>query len=64
MNAFWSPHVLEESVVLLDGGDLYLFDLDPCSDPLFSSPALIFWEKLEVLWAESFIYEKRRVVEV
>ncbi|KAL6276658.1 hypothetical protein ACE6H2_020259 [Prunus campanulata] len=28
VHACWSPHLLEESVVLLENGDLFLFDLD------------------------------------
>jgi hypothetical protein len=29
--ACWSPHLLEESVVLLESGELFLFDLESCS---------------------------------
>lgn len=28
--ACWSPHLLEESVVLLESGELFLFDLESC----------------------------------
>lgn len=56
VNACWSPHIPEQSLVLLDNGDLYLFDLDGCSDPLISSPK-VMGEKLDVSWGESVAYE-------
>ncbi|OVA18929.1 hypothetical protein BVC80_8935g30 [Macleaya cordata] len=31
LHACWSPHLLEESVVLLENGELFLFDLSSCS---------------------------------
>lgn len=30
VHACWSPHILEESIVLLESGALFLFDLDSC----------------------------------
>ncbi|EEF32019.1 uncharacterized protein LOC8263218 [Ricinus communis] len=45
VDACWSPHLIEESVVLLENGGLFLFDLN--SD---SSNAYFRGTKLKVLW--------------
>ncbi|KAL4576825.1 hypothetical protein LXL04_012925 [Taraxacum kok-saghyz] len=56
VNACWSPHIPEESVVLLDSGDLFLFDLDSCSRPSVSSPKLT-GAKLKASWDDSTLSE-------
>lgn len=56
VHACWSPHLPEESLVLLDNGDLFLFDLDSCCVPSIS-PRLI-GNKVKVLWDDSTISEK------
>ena len=33
VHACWSPHLPEESIILLDDGALFLFDLEPCLKP-------------------------------
>ncbi|KAJ8572947.1 hypothetical protein K7X08_009458 [Anisodus acutangulus] len=47
----WSPHLREECVVLLENGDLFLFDMGSCgkSGGLFASDVLQ-GKKLRVLW--------------
>ncbi|XAR65417.1 hypothetical protein NMG60_11009543 [Bertholletia excelsa] len=55
-HACWSPHLPEESLVLLDSGVLYLFDLDSYSNS-WSSNARFNGEKLKVPWKDSGIDE-------
>ncbi|MFS7956804.1 putative TATA box-binding protein-associated factor RNA polymerase I subunit C [Helianthus anomalus] len=57
--ACWSPHIPEESLVLLDNGDLYLFDLDSFSGPTMPSQRLT-GKKVKVLWEEYVGVEKGR----
>ncbi|KAI3772206.1 hypothetical protein L6452_03387 [Arctium lappa] len=57
VHACWSPHLSEESLVLLESGDLFLFDLDSCSEPSISSLRLT-GKKVKVLWDESLFNEK------
>ncbi|XP_071723970.1 uncharacterized protein [Rutidosis leptorrhynchoides] len=57
VHACWSPHVPEQSLVLLESGDLFLFDLNSCSRPSISSPQLI-GKKLKTVWDVSLISEK------
>ncbi|XP_052621964.1 uncharacterized protein LOC111893160 [Lactuca sativa] len=57
VHACWSPHLPEESLVLLDNGDLFLFDLDSFSRPSLPSPRLK-GEKVKVSWDESIVSEK------
>ncbi|CAJ1947447.1 unnamed protein product [Sphenostylis stenocarpa] len=48
VHACWSPHILEESVVLLESGQLFLFDLESCgSDAGFKGT------RLRVPWNDS-----------
>ncbi|KAK7393493.1 hypothetical protein VNO78_22051 [Psophocarpus tetragonolobus] len=48
-HACWSPHILEESLVLLETGQLFLFDLNShgCSDAAFKGT------RLKVPWNDS-----------
>ncbi|XP_016449538.1 uncharacterized protein LOC107774499 [Nicotiana tabacum] len=50
-HACWSPHLREECVVLLENGNLYLFDMGSCvrSRTLFACDVLQ-GKKLQVLW--------------
>ncbi|XP_024965387.1 uncharacterized protein LOC112505697 isoform X1 [Cynara cardunculus var. scolymus] len=57
VHACWSPHLPEESLVLLESGDLFLFDLDSCSEPSISSLRLT-GKKVKVLWDQSLFNEK------
>ena len=47
-HACWSPHILEESVVLLESGQLFLFDLECCG-----SSAGFKGTRLKVPWNDS-----------
>ncbi|XP_052180646.1 uncharacterized protein LOC127793905 [Diospyros lotus] len=44
--ACWSPHFPEESLVLLESGEMFLFDVDSCSNGSFSG------KKLRVPWED------------
>ncbi|XP_071718952.1 uncharacterized protein [Rutidosis leptorrhynchoides] len=57
IHASWSPHVPEHSLVLLESGDLYLFDLGFSFEPSISSPTLSR-KKLKVVWDDSVISNK------
>lgn len=48
VHACWSPHILEESVVLLESGQLFLFDLECCG-----SGAGFKGTRLKVPWNDS-----------
>ncbi|KAG6672766.1 hypothetical protein I3842_16G075900 [Carya illinoinensis] len=58
--ACWSPHMPEESVVLLESGSLFLFDLEPCLKSV--SPSVRFrGTRLRVSWDdESGTSESRK----
>ncbi|KAK3020729.1 hypothetical protein RJ639_046013 [Escallonia herrerae] len=49
----WSPHLPEESLVLLQSGELFLFDLDSCS----GTGSKFSGKKLKVLWNDSTILQ-------
>ncbi|PRQ23742.1 hypothetical protein RchiOBHm_Chr6g0264721 [Rosa chinensis] len=49
VHACWSPHVLEESVVLLENGALFLFDLESRLDNDISN-SYFKGTRLKVLW--------------
>ncbi|XP_076936384.1 uncharacterized protein LOC143603485 isoform X2 [Bidens hawaiensis] len=51
VHACWSPHIPEESLVLLETADLYLFDLDTILGPTSPSQRLI-GKKVKVPWKE------------
>ncbi|KAL6964600.1 hypothetical protein U1Q18_035650 [Sarracenia purpurea var. burkii] len=51
-HACWSPHLPEESIVLLDSGELFLFDLDSCSKNR-SSNRKFSGKRLRVSWKDS-----------
>ncbi|KAL8237025.1 hypothetical protein R6Q59_018106 [Mikania micrantha] len=55
--ACWSPHIPEESLVLLENGDLFLFDLDFFSGSTTPSQWLT-GKKINVLWEEYVDCEK------
>ncbi|KAF3454586.1 hypothetical protein FNV43_RR05034 [Rhamnella rubrinervis] len=57
VHACWSPHIVEESVVLLESGALFLFDLDAClkTDNL---NAYSKGTRLKVSWDDSGNLEK------
>ncbi|KAI7727776.1 hypothetical protein M8C21_013160 [Ambrosia artemisiifolia] len=57
VHACWSPHIPEESLVLLEKGDLYLFDLDSFSGPTTPSQKSN-GKKVKVLWEEYVDVEK------
>lgn len=57
VHSCWSPHLPEESLVLLESGDLFLFDLDSCSKPSIASLRLT-GKKVKVLWDQSLFNEK------
>ncbi|KAK1409884.1 hypothetical protein QVD17_36413 [Tagetes erecta] len=57
LHACWSPHLPEESLVLLENGDLYLFDLDSFSGPKTPSQRLT-GKKVKVSWEEHLDFEK------
>ncbi|KAI3801885.1 hypothetical protein L1987_30002 [Smallanthus sonchifolius] len=57
VHACWSPHIPEESFVLLENGDLFLFDLDSFSGPTTPSQRLT-GKKVKVLWEEYVDFEK------
>ncbi|KAL5538007.1 hypothetical protein UlMin_044220 [Ulmus minor] len=52
VHACWSPHLPEESIVLLDDGALFLFDLEPCLKPNNFS-AHLKGKRLGVPWDDS-----------
>ncbi|XP_059633280.1 uncharacterized protein LOC132276046 [Cornus florida] len=56
-HACWSPHLCEESVVLLENGDLFLFDLDSCSKTQGLSAKFI-GKRLRVRWDDSISLEE------
>ncbi|KAM7493597.1 hypothetical protein LguiB_028206 [Lonicera macranthoides] len=57
IHACWSPHLPEESVVLLESGELFLFDLDSCS-----VSSRFKGRKMKVMWDHSNISETGRWV--
>ncbi|CAK9166786.1 unnamed protein product [Ilex paraguariensis] len=57
VHACWSPHLPEECVVLLESGELFLFDLDSCC----KTRGLIkrfLGKKLRILWSDFIDLEK------
>ena len=56
MHACWSPHIPEESVVLLESGALFLFDLESCfrTSRTSNSNAHFGGTKLPVSWDADF----------
>nr|XP_043634019.1 uncharacterized protein LOC122605188 [Erigeron canadensis]XP_043634021.1 uncharacterized protein LOC122605188 [Erigeron canadensis]XP_043634022.1 uncharacterized protein LOC122605188 [Erigeron canadensis]XP_043634023.1 uncharacterized protein LOC122605188 [Erigeron canadensis] len=56
VHACWSPHLPEESSVLLENGDLFILDLDSHHRPSITSLQLS-GKKLKVLWGESIVSE-------
>lgn len=50
VHSSWNPHCIEESIVLLDTGELYLFDLSSCSRKPLHSTIRVGRKKLQVLW--------------
>lgn len=50
VHSCWNPHCIEESIVLLDTGELYLFDLSSCSKKPLHSTIRVGRKKLQVLW--------------
>ncbi|KAL4338081.1 hypothetical protein AHAS_Ahas12G0174500 [Arachis hypogaea] len=50
VHACWSPHILEESVVLLESGQLFLFDLE---SHYHGSSTSFKGTRLKVLWNDS-----------
>ncbi|KAL5574203.1 hypothetical protein UlMin_023800 [Ulmus minor] len=52
VHACWSPHLPEESIVLLDDGALFLFDLEPCLKPN-NFNAHLKGKRLGVPWDDS-----------
>ncbi|KAA8546246.1 hypothetical protein F0562_003015 [Nyssa sinensis] len=59
VHACWSPHLPEESVVLLDSGELFLFDLESRSTTQSSNVTFI-GRRLRVSWNDSTGVEKGR----
>ncbi|XP_076896791.1 uncharacterized protein LOC143549901 [Bidens hawaiensis] len=57
VHACWSPHIPEESLVLLETGDLFLFDLDSISGPTTPTQRLT-GKKLKVQWKEHVDFDK------
>nr|XP_043623532.1 uncharacterized protein LOC122595260 [Erigeron canadensis] len=57
VHACWSPHLFEESFVLLENGNLFIYDLDSYPRPSISSPQLS-GTKVKVLWGESVVSER------
>ncbi|KAK9055076.1 hypothetical protein SSX86_026156 [Deinandra increscens subsp. villosa] len=57
VHACWSPHIPEESLVLLENGDLFLFDLDCFSGPTTPSQRLT-GKKVKVVWEKYVDFEK------
>lgn len=58
VHACWSPHLCEESVVLLETGELYLFDISSCLEKHSSSSNRVGGMKLKILWGENNDLEK------
>ncbi|PSS08370.1 Serine/threonine-protein kinase cdc7 [Actinidia chinensis var. chinensis] len=59
VHACWSPHLPEESLVLLDSGNLLLFDLDSCSK-MPNSNRRFSGKRLRGSWKESTYLEEGR----
>ncbi|KAK2984477.1 hypothetical protein RJ640_004267 [Escallonia rubra] len=57
VHACWSPHLPEESVVLLGTGELFLFDLASCSRP-GSLVSKVRGKKLRVVWGDSTVMKE------
>lgn len=53
VDACWSPHISEESVVLLETGELYLFDISSCLEKHPSSNNRVGMKKLNALWSKN-----------
>ncbi|KAJ1407323.1 Tetratricopeptide-like helical domain superfamily [Sesbania bispinosa] len=54
VHACWSPHILEESLVLQESGELFLFDMESCS-----SSATFKGTSLRVPWNDSTFSENK-----
>ncbi|XP_024026436.1 uncharacterized protein LOC21399453 [Morus notabilis] len=52
VHACWSPHILEESIILLESGALFLFDLESCLKTNTLSPHFK-GTRLKVSWDDS-----------
>lgn len=57
VHSCWSPHLSEESVVLLENGQIYLFDLSSCFKEPLSSNNRVRKKKLQVLWDASDLHD-------
>ncbi|KAK3022716.1 hypothetical protein RJ639_046700 [Escallonia herrerae] len=57
VHACWSPHLPEESVVLLGSGELFLCDLASCSRP-GSLVSKVRGKKLRVVWGDSTVMKE------
>ncbi|KAL3519459.1 hypothetical protein ACH5RR_017608 [Cinchona calisaya] len=53
VHACWSPHLCEEGVLLLETGEMYLFDISSCLKKHSSSMNRIGIKKLNALWSEN-----------
>ncbi|KAK0577790.1 hypothetical protein LWI29_000128 [Acer saccharum] len=53
VSACWSPHLVEESVVLLQSGTLFMFDLDSCVKTKKSN-VYFKGKRLRVLWDDYY----------
>ncbi|XP_071915159.1 uncharacterized protein [Coffea arabica] len=57
VHACWSPHLSEESVVLLETGELYLFGISSCLEKHPSSNNRVGMKKLNALWSKNKDFE-------